>query len=69
MSGDLMNPKLFLARLRDDDRGATAVEYGLIAALIVITMLGALKGVAQQNSDMWNKIRTSQDDAISGSAA
>ena len=30
-------------RLRADENGSTAVEYGLIAALIVLAILGGLK--------------------------
>jgi pilus assembly protein Flp/PilA len=39
-----------------DRRGATAIEYGLIAALIAIAMIGALKGVASQSSLMWSGV-------------
>jgi pilus assembly protein Flp/PilA len=69
MSGDLMKPKPFLSKLRDDERGATAIEYGLIAALIVIAMLSALKGVADSNTKMWNKVQTTSQDAINGTGA
>ena len=34
---------MILRKLRADERGATAIEYGLIAALIVIAMMGGLK--------------------------
>lgn len=37
-------------------RGATAVEYGLILALIVIVMVVALKGVAGTTITMWNDV-------------
>ena len=50
--------------LRLDQRGATAVEYGLIAALIVITMtagLGTLGGGAQ---GMWTMISTRVVNAV-----
>ena len=43
----------FFKRLLRDDRGATAVEYGLIVALIVIAMMGALRGVANENTGLW----------------
>lgn len=39
-----------------DARGATAVEYGLIIALIVIVMIVALKQVANANTDMWRNV-------------
>jgi len=42
-----------LVRLK---KGATAVEYGLIAALIVLAMLGALRSVATETSGMWNEV-------------
>jgi len=41
-----------------DSRGATAVEYGLIIALIVIAMVAALKQVANANSNVWNNVST-----------
>ncbi len=31
-----------MARLRDEDRGATAVEYGLIVTLIAVAIVGVL---------------------------
>lgn len=36
--------------------GATAVEYGLIASLVVIAMLGALSSVADSTTGIWNEI-------------
>jgi pilus assembly protein Flp/PilA len=38
------------------EQGATAVEYGLIASLIVIAMITALGNVATSTSQMWNSI-------------
>ncbi|AXJ95287.1 MULTISPECIES: Flp family type IVb pilin [unclassified Sphingomonas] len=32
-------------RLRRDRRGATAIEYGLIAALIAVAAIAAMKGL------------------------
>jgi pilus assembly protein Flp/PilA len=40
--------------LRSDERGATAVEYGLIIALVVLAMVAALRGVASATINMWN---------------
>ena len=45
-----------LRRLRSDDRGATAVEYGLILAGIVLAMFGALQSVGGTTGSMWNNI-------------
>ncbi len=39
-----------------DRRGATAVEYGLIVALIVIAMIGGLTMLGGGTSGMWGKI-------------
>ncbi len=36
--------------------GATAIEYGLIAALIVIAMVGSLGSFAKTSTLMWNKV-------------
>lgn len=49
---------LYLQTLANDRRGATAIEYGLIAALIVLAMVGALQGVAGRTSDLWILIGT-----------
>ena len=46
----------FLKELSDDRSGATAIEYGLIAALIVIAMVGTLGQVADGNIALWNKV-------------
>ncbi len=45
-----------LRTLRTDNRGATAIEYGLIAALIVIAMIGGLKTLGGGAGGMWTKI-------------
>ena len=37
-------------------RGATAVEYGLILALVVLAMIVALRGVAGVTTDMWSNV-------------
>ena len=45
-------------KLRASERGATAVEYGLILALIVLVMLSALTNVATKTIKMWNHVAT-----------
>lgn len=42
--------------LSADRRGATAIEYGLIAALIVIAMMAGLKSMGGGVGGMWSKI-------------
>lgn len=39
-------------------RGATAVEYGLIIAMIVLAMIAALNNVATKTTKMWNNVAT-----------
>jgi len=39
-----------------DTRGATAVEYGLIAALIVVTIMFTVQGVANETNHMWSNV-------------
>jgi pilus assembly protein Flp/PilA len=39
-----------------DQRGATAVEYGLILALIFLAVAGAIKGVATVTIGMWSNV-------------
>jgi pilus assembly protein Flp/PilA len=43
-------------RLSSDKRGATAIEYGLIAALIVIAMMGGLSQLGGGAGGMWTKL-------------
>lgn len=41
-----------------DSRGASAVEYGLIVALIVIAMIVALRQVANVTTAMWQDVNS-----------
>jgi pilus assembly protein Flp/PilA len=42
-----------------DERGATAIEYGLIAALIVIAMISGLQSLGGGVGGMWGKVGNS----------
>ena len=46
-----------LRRLLSDQRGATAIEYGLIAALIVVAMIGGLSALGGGAGGMWTRIK------------
>ena len=46
-------------RIFKDQRGATAVEYGLILALIFLAMIGALTSVTSETIEMWNYVSQS----------
>lgn len=45
-----------LRMLGADRRGATAIEYGLIAALIVMAMMAGLQSMGGGVGGMWSKI-------------
>lgn len=58
-----MTPRSILARIARrltpalrNARGATAVEYGLILALVVLAMIVALRGVAGVTVGMWTNV-------------
>ena len=48
--------RLTLRKLGADKRGATAIEYGLIAALIVVAMMGGLSVLGGGTNGMWGKL-------------
>ena len=45
-----------LGQLAGNTRGATAVEYGLIAALMTVAMVGALSGTGNSTKDKWDGV-------------
>lgn len=55
------------ASLTSDRRGATAVEYGLIMALMTLALIGALSTTGSSTQDKWdgvaNSIAASMDEA------
>ena len=48
----------FLRKLRRDEEGATAIEYGLIAALISIAAILAMTAVGTSLSGIFNTVST-----------
>lgn len=55
----------FMKELVDDTSGATAIEYGLIVAMIVIVMIAALQGVADTTIAMWSRVESESIAAMS----
>jgi pilus assembly protein Flp/PilA len=51
--------KNLVSRFMKDESGATAIEYGLIAAGIAIAIIAAVQGVGKQLSTNFNSISTS----------
>lgn len=45
-----------LRKLGADKRGATAIEYGLIVALIGVAIMGALSNLGGGVGGMWTKL-------------
>jgi len=46
----------FARRLWRNERGATAIEYGLIAALIVVAIMTSIGSIGETVSAMWNNV-------------
>ncbi|ESQ74898.1 Flp family type IVb pilin [Asticcacaulis sp. AC402] len=49
-----------------DERGATAIEYGLLASLLFLGVVGAITAYGQSFTDMYEKIRDSTEAATNG---
>lgn len=47
---------VFIRDLIRDEQGTSALEMGLICALIVIAMFGALQGFANTSTSMWGNV-------------
>ena len=52
-----------LFRLARESRAATAVEYGLIVALIFLAILVGVYALANVTITMWNNVNTEVRDA------
>jgi pilus assembly protein Flp/PilA len=46
----------FLAKFRSDESGATAIEYGLIAALISVAIITAVTSVGHSLTSTFNSV-------------
>ena len=53
-----------MSRLRSDKRGATAIEYGLIAALIAVAIISSLSKLGGGTNGMWGKLDAKLDTAM-----
>lgn len=56
----------FLTRFRRDDSGATAIEYGMILALMFLVILGALNAFGASGSGVFNTAMASLRTAMGG---
>jgi len=48
----------FLNSLLRDNTGATAIEYGLILALVFLAMVGAVAALSTSTTTMWDDVST-----------
>lgn len=56
-----------IRKLRQDERGATAIEYGLIAALIAVAAIGAFGAVGNSLNVVFTDVSTQLSAGSSGS--
>jgi pilus assembly protein Flp/PilA len=54
-------------KLLKNKKGATAIEYGLIAALIAVAAIGAMTAVGDQLENTFESVNSSLDSATSSS--
>ena len=54
---------IFRARLFQDERGVSAVEYALVAALIILAMVAGMTQVATATTTMWNNVSNTVQNA------
>lgn len=52
----------WMKRLVHDSRGATAIEYGLIASLIVILLIGGISAVGIETGNHFNNVNNGFSD-------
>lgn len=57
------------ARFLKDESGATAIEYGLIAALIAVAIIGGVTALGNSANATFNTVSDSLDTASGGGAA
>ena len=55
----------FFRKLRRNEEGATAIEYGLIAALIAVAAITAMQSLGGELSTTFNKVSTTMSKANS----
>ena len=55
--------KSHVVRFLKDESGATAIEYGLIAALIAVGIIAAARGLGSQIGDTFNTVTTTMKGA------
>lgn len=52
----------FVRKLFKNNKGATAIEYGLIAALIAVAAIGAMSSLGGKLNSTFNKVANNLQD-------
>ena len=55
-----------MRRFARDARGATSIEYGLIALLVAVGFLAGLKALGQGNASSWGDTAAKVSNAMNG---
>lgn len=55
-----------ISQFAKDESGATAIEYGLIAALVSVAAIAALRGMGQSLSTMFTSVSAELTAATGG---
>ena len=56
----------FINKLARDEAGATAIEYGLIAALIAVAAITAMGALGGTLTNTFNEVQTEMQGGIDG---
>lgn len=59
-----MNVMTMLRRFLTDERGATAIEYGLVASLIALAIVGSVGSMATSLQALWGDIADRISEAL-----
>ena len=60
----MKNVNNLVSRLLADTRGTTAIEYGLIVALIAVACIGGMRALGSSNSSGWGNTSAKITDAM-----
>lgn len=51
----------FVRKMLKNEKGATAIEYGLIAALIAVAAIGAMSSLGTKLTNTFNKVSSNMN--------
>lgn len=54
----------FIRKFRRDEEGVTAIEYGLIAALVGVAIIAGVTALGDSLNEMFEKTSTTLDEAV-----